>query len=182
VRTTYDRLVALIDQYRYQGSVDKFVKEKLSDKLGIDVLKDVVDNLKGRYTWTIGYERPSHFRGQQHVIAAELVDEKAAQETLKKVIDRFPNLYAEKHFGSAIYYELGPGGVKAPAAKKGDPETDETIMNPFVGIMDGYFFIGTSCKRFEECVAARDGTVPRLVDSPDYARTSAVIGREVRGV
>ena len=48
--------------------------------------------------------------------------------------------------------------------------------------MDGYFFIGTSTKRFEECVAARDGTVPRLVDSADYARTSAVIGREVRGV
>ncbi len=182
VRTTYDRLVALIDQFRYQGSVDKFVKEKISDKLGVDVLTDIVDNLKGRYTWTIGYERPSHFRGQQHVFAAELADEKAAQETLKKVIDKFPDLFAEKHFGSVTYYELVPGGIKTPAARKGDAEIDEIIMNPFVGITDGYFFIGTSAKRFEECVAARDGTVPRLVDSQDYIRTSAVIGREVRGV
>lgn len=182
VRTTYDRLAALIDQFRYKGSVDKFVQEKMSDKLGVDVLTKIVDNLKGRYTWTIGYERPSHFRGQQHVFAAELVDEKDAQESLKKVIDKFPQAFAEKHFGNVTYYELGPGGVKMPPPKKGDAQIDETIMTPFVAIMDGYFFIGTSCKRFEECVAARDGTVPRLVDSPDYVRASAVIGREVRGV
>ncbi len=182
LRTTYDRLVTLIDQYRYQGSVDKFVKEKISEKLGIDVPTKILDNLKGRFTWTIGYERPSHFRGQQHVFAAELVDEAAAQESLKTVMDKFPQLFAEKHFGSVTYYALVPDGIKTPAAKKGDAEIDETIMNPFVAIMDGYFFIGTSCKRFEECVAARDGTVPRLVDSNDYARASAVIGREVRGV
>jgi hypothetical protein len=174
LRTTYDRLVTLVDQYRYQGSVDKFVKEKISDKLGIDVLTKIVDNLKGRYTWTIGYERPSHIRGQQHVFAAELADEDSAKESLKAVIDRFPEAFEERHFGTATYYAIMPNGLK-------DPNGDRPV-DPFVGIMDGYFFIGTSTKRIEECVAARDGTVPRLVDSIDYARTSAVIGREVRGV
>ncbi|HEX4414973.1 MAG TPA: hypothetical protein VH107_15160 [Lacipirellulaceae bacterium] len=173
LRTSYDRLAALIDQYRYQGSVDKFVKEKLSDKLGIDVLTKIVDNLKGRYTWTIGYERPSHFRGQQHVFAAEVVDQASAEESLKKVIDRFPEYYEERHFGNVTYYALMPN------LKDKDGERP---IDPFVAVMDGYFFIGTSTKRFEECVAARDGTIPRLVDSADYARASAVIGREVRGV
>jgi hypothetical protein len=181
VRTTYDRLAELIDKYRYQGSVDKFVKEKLSEKLGVDVPTKIIDNLKGRYTWTIGYERPSHFQGQRHVFAAELNDEKAAQETLKTVMDKYPQLFAEKNFGSATYYELVPGGIKPPV-KKGDPESDETLLNPFVAIMDGYFFVGTSYQRFEEYVAARDGTVPRLVDSNEYAQASAVIGKEVRGV
>ena len=55
------------------------------------MLTKIIDNLKGRYTWTIGYERPSHFRGQQHVFAAELKDENAAKESLKAVIDRYPN-------------------------------------------------------------------------------------------
>ncbi len=162
LRTTYDRLATLIDQYRFQGSVDKFVKEKFSDKLDIDVPTKVLDNLKGRFTWTIGYERPSHFRGQQHVFAAELVDEAAAQESLKAVMAKFPELFEERHFGSATYYAI--------VLKLKDDGTGEKPVDPFVAIMDGYFFIGTSCKRFEECVAARDGTVPRLVDSNDYAR------------
>jgi hypothetical protein len=167
LRASYDRLVTLIDQYRYQGSVDKFVKQKISDKLGIDVLTKIVDNLKGRYTWTIGYERPSHLRGQQHVIAAELVDEAGAQESLKTVIDRFPNVFVERHFGTVTYYAILPEGLK-------DPNGDRPV-DPFVGIMDGYFFIGTSTKRFEECVAARDGTVPRLVDSAEVRGVTPVM-------
>ncbi len=180
LRTDVRSTLALIDQYRYQGSVDKFVKEKLSDKLGIDVPTKIIDNLKGRYTWTIGYERPSHFRGQQHVFAAELVDEAAAKESLKTVMDRFPELFEERHFGSVTYYELTPRVRKAEAAKE-RPEGDSIVVHPFVGIMDGYFFIGSSCQRFEQYIAARDGTIDRLVDSNDYARTSAVIGRETRG-
>ncbi|MFO0790138.1 MAG: hypothetical protein U0805_11845 [Pirellulales bacterium] len=185
MRTAFDRVAAMVDQFRYQGSVAKFVQEKLTDKLGIDVQTKVIDNLKGRYTWTIGYERPSHFRGQQHVFAAELVDEKGAQESLDTVVKRFPEIFEERHFGSVTYYGLIKGGVKAPRrpqdqqAEPDDP--DAIVLTPFVAIMDGYFFIGTSCQRFEQYIAARDGTVPRLVDSADYIRTSAVIGRETVG-
>ena len=173
-RTTYDRLIALVDQYRYQGSVDKFVKEKISDKLGIDVPTKIIDNLKGRFTWTIGYERPSRFRGQQHVFAAELADENAATESLKTVMDKFPELFEERKFGNATYY-----AIKVPMPD--EIKEEDRPISPFVAIMDGYFFIGTSCQRFEQYVAARDGTAERLVDSNDYARTSAVIGRETVG-
>jgi hypothetical protein len=179
IRTTYDRIVELVDQYRYKGSVDKFVQENISDKLGIDFLKDVIDNMKGRYTWMIGFDRPAHMQGQQHILAGELIDEPAATESLKTVMKKYPELFEERHFGNVTYY-----AIKTP--RRGDAPEDapaeERPINPFVGIMDGYFFIGTSCSRFEECVAARDGTAERLVDSNDYVRTSAVIGRETAGV
>ncbi len=175
LRTTYDRIVELVDQYRYKGSVDKFVQGSISDKLGIDFLKDVIDNLKGRYTWMIGFDRPAHFQGQQHVFAAELVDENAAAESLTTVMKKYPELFEERHFGNVTYY-----GIKSP--RQADNPEAERPFNPFVGIMDGYLFIGTSCQRFELCIAARDGTADRLVDSNDFARTSAVIGRETAGV
>lgn len=174
LRTTYDRLVTLVDQYRYKGSVDKFVKENISDKLGIDVPSQIIDNLKGRFTWTIGYERPSRFRGQSHVIAAELADENAATESLKTVMGKFPELFEERQFGNVTYYAILNNDLKEIAA-------EDRPINPFVAIMDGYFFVGTSCQRFEQSVAARDGTIERLVDSNDYALTSAVIGRETTG-
>lgn len=175
LRTTFDRLTALVDQYRYKGSVEKFVKEKISEKLGIDVPQQILDNLKGRFTWMIGYDRPSKTTGQKHIFAAEVKDENAAKESLKTVMAKFPELFEERHFGNVTYYSLMPKRMRE------QPE-EERPVNPFVGIMDGYFFIGGSCMQFERCIAARDGTTGRLVDSADFTRTSAVIGRETRGI
>lgn len=176
LRTTYDRVIALVDQYRYQGSVDKFVKENISEKLGIDVPTKIIDNCKGRFTWVIGFDRPAKLRGEQHVLAVELVDEPGAIESLKAVVAKFPDKFEERHFGSATYYALI---FKGPKEWEEDP--DKRPFNPFVAVTDGYLFIGTSTQRFEQCIAARDGTADRLVDSIDYARTSAVIGRETTG-
>ena len=104
MRTTYDRIVGLVDQYRYKGSVDKFVQEKISDKLGHRLPERRLDNMKGRYTWMIGFERPAHVQGQQHMLAAELVDENAAIESLNTVIKKYPELFEEQHFGNVTYY------------------------------------------------------------------------------
>jgi hypothetical protein len=174
LRATYDRLIAMVDRFAGKGTVEKFVKEKLSDKLGIDVPQQIIDNLKGRYTSIVGYDRPSHLRGQQHVIAAELKDEKAVANALKTVIGKFPELFEEKHFGGVTYYAIIPKGIK-------DKPEDERPMKPFVAITDGYLFLGTSSQQFERCITARDGTIDRLVDSDEYKRTSAVIGRETAG-
>jgi hypothetical protein len=174
-RTTYDRVIELVDRYRYQGSVDKFVKEKISDKLGIDLPTQIIDNLKGRYTWMIGFEQPPRVQGHHHVVAAELNDENAAKDALKTVVEKFPEAFEERTFGSVTYYALGPKELR-------EMEDEKRPANPFVAITDGYLFIGTSEQLFQRCIAARDGTAERLVDSPDFARTSAVIGRETVGV
>ncbi len=174
LRASYDRLSAMVDRFASKGTVDRFVKDKISDKIGIDVPHQILDNLKGRYSWMIGYDRPSHAFGHQHVLAAELKDEKAVAEALKTVIGKFPELFEEKHFGNATYYAIMPKGLK-------DKAEDERPANPFVAIADGYLFVGTSGQQFERCITARDGTVDRLVDSAEYTRTTAVIGRETAG-
>ena len=174
LRATYDRLISLVDRFSGKGIVDKFVKENISDKLGIDVPQRVIDNLKGRYTWMVGYDRPSHLRGQQHVIAAELKDEKAFTEALKTVVGKFPELFEEKRFGNVMYHAITPKPFK-------DKPEDERPIHPFVAVTDGYLFVGTSAQQFERCITARDGTTDRLVDSDEFKRTSAVIGRETAG-
>jgi hypothetical protein len=175
LRTTYDRLVVLIDKYRYEGSTEKFVKEKVSDKIGADLPTEILDNLKGRFTWMIGYEKPAKLRGQQHTIAAELKDEMAMRETIKKVMEKYPDVFEERTFGNITYHAILPPRLREM------PE-EERPAEPFVAIMDGYMFLGGSCKLFERCVAARDGTVERLVDSEDYARATEVLGRETAGL
>lgn len=175
LRTTYDRLIALVDKFRYQGSMDKFVKERVSDKIGVDFPTQVLDNLAGRFTWMVAYEKPAKFRGQQHTIAAELKDEEAMRETVKAVMEKFPDVFEERTFGNVTYHAILPPRLR-------EMEEDERPAEPFVAIMDGYLFLGGSCKLFEECIAARDGTVDRLVDSEDYARATEVLGRETAGL
>jgi hypothetical protein len=175
LRTTYDRLVALIDKYRTDGATEKFVKERISEKIGVDLPTEILDNLTGRFTWIIGYEKPARFRGQQHTIAAQLKDEEAMKETVKKVMAEYPDVFEERQFGNVTYHAILPPRLR-------EMEEDERPAEPFFAIMDGYLFVGGSCQIFERCVAARDGTVDRLADSEDYARATAVLSRETAGL
>ncbi len=174
LRTTYDRAMALAERFGGKEAADRFVKDKLSDKLGIDAPTQIIDNMKGRFSWMIGYDRPARVQGRQQVLAAELKDEKAGADALKTVVEKYPELFEEKHFGKVTYYAILPGRLK-------DLPPEERPANPFVAITDGYLFIGTSDQIFEQCIAAQDGTADRLVDSDDYQRATAVLGRETAG-
>ncbi len=175
LRTSVDRIRAIVDKFRYEGAFDKLVQERLSDRLGIDVQKELIDNLAGRYTWMIGYDTPARFRGQQHVIGLELVDETSANETLKSVVAKFPDRFEERKFGNVTYYAILPEWLLKL-------EEEERPFSPFVGILDSYLFIGGSLQQFERCIATRDGTNDRLVDSEDFARVVEVMGRETAGL
>lgn len=176
LRTTYDRLVALVDKYRYEGATEKFVKERVSDKLGIDFPAQVLDNLSGRVSWMIGYIKPARLQGgQQHTIAFAVKDEEAMKETVKTIMDKFPDTFEERTFGNVTYHTFLPARLR-------DMPEDERPAEPFVAVMDGYLFIGGSFRIFERCIAARDGAAERLVDSEDYARATEVLSRETAGL
>lgn len=175
LRTTYDRLVTLIDKYRSEGATEKFVKQRVSERIGVDLPTEILDNLTGRLTWIIGYDKPARLRGQQHIIAAALKDEEAMRETVKKVMEKYSDVFEERKFGNVTYHAILPPRLR-------DMEENERPAEPFVAIMDGYLFVGGSCNIFERCVSARDGTVERLADSEDYARATEVLGRETAGL
>jgi hypothetical protein len=174
MRVFYTRVAALVDQFRFQGSVDEALEQRISEPLGINVQTDVIDNLAGRYTWMIGYEKPAKFRGQQHVFAIELKNEALATEALKTLMSKFPELFEERRFGQVAYHAIMPEGLK-------EMDEDERPAEPCVAIMDGYLFLSSSCNLLDRAIAARDGTIDRLVDSEDYARVTEVLGRETAG-
>jgi hypothetical protein len=173
VRASYERLVPLVDQFG-EGAFESAVQKRISEPLGIDFQAQIIDNLSGRFTWMVGYDTPAHFRGQQHIIAAELKDEAAGAETLKTVMGKFPDLFEERHFGDVTYHAIMSTRLR-------EMDEEDRPAEPFVAIVDGFLFLGGSCRQFERCLAARDGTVDRLVDSDDYARTTEVVGRETAG-
>jgi hypothetical protein len=170
----YDRLQGMIDKLLGDGTFDKHVPGQVTERLGVDLRTAIIDNLAGRVTLFSGYEKPAHFRSQKYIFAAEVVDEAAAAKTLQTVIDKYPDSFEERSFGSVKYHAITPEWWR-------NMEEAERPFNPFVAVMDGHFFIGGSCTLFEQAVAARDGTIERLADSDDYARIVASMGKETTG-
>ena len=167
----YDRLQALVDKLLGAGTFEKQYVEKAGERIDLDVRADIVDNLAGRMSWLTAYEKPAHFRSQKHTIVIELVDETKAKETLDKILKKYPDDFEERKFGSVTYHAITPEWWKRM-------EEEQRPFNAMVAIMDGHLFLGGSCQLFEEMVAARDGTITRLVDSDDYDRIKATLGRE----
>jgi hypothetical protein len=168
-RTSFNRIAALVDKYRVEGSFEHFIKEKVSDQIGIDLPTEVLDNLAGRFTWIVGYQKPARMSSRQHVIAAELVDAEKMKESLKKVMEKYPDVFEERTFGNVTYHAILP-----PRLKEQPPEERDT--EPFCAITDGYLFTGSSCQLFELCIQARDGTIARLIDSRAAWKNRSDIG------
>lgn len=170
---TYDRIVAMSDTVIGEGRFEDGINSRVNEPLGIDFAADIIDNLGGRASMLIGYEKPARMQSRKHVLTLSLVDEAKAAETLQAIIDRFPDQFEERQFGAATYYAIGRPNPDQPV--------EERPFDPFVAIMDGYLLIGGATQVFEQCVMARDGTAERLVDSSDYQRIVATLGRETPG-
>jgi hypothetical protein len=175
VRASFNTIVALVDRFQYPGRMDKLVADSLSEPLGINVPTEVIDNLAGRFTWFIGYEKPARTNGQQNILAVELKDPAAGEKTLAAVVAKFPELFEEQKFGNVKYYSLKPKWLE-------DMPEERRPFAPFVAVMDGYFFIGGSRQIFEQAIAAGQGTADRLADSKPYQELAAQVQRETPGV
>lgn len=175
VAATYDKLIELVDRFRGEGSTEKLIADILSERLGVDFPTQVIDNLAGRFSWVVSYDKPARMNSQRSLLAAELRDEAFAAETLQTTIDRYPDLFQKRQFGDVGYWAVVPEWLKNM------PEEDRPF-EPCVAILDGYLFASASCQSIERLVAARDGTVERLVDSADYKLVMERLGRETTGV
>jgi hypothetical protein len=175
VRTSFNTITALVDRFQFPGRMDKLVADSVSEPLGIDFPTEVIDNLGGRFTWLVGYDKPARTNGQRQVLAAELKDAAAGEKTLATIVAKFPELFEERKFGNVKYYAMKPKWLDAL------PE-DQRPFVPFVALMDGYFFIGGSFQLFEQTVAASQGTADRLADSKPYQELTAQMQRETPGV
>ena len=174
VGTSFNVIRSLIDRFQYEGRVDKFIAEQINEKFDLDFEKEIIDNVEGTFQWVGGFEKPAHLRGQQTTIGVKLIDEEMAKKTLAKFVAKYPERLAERKFGDVTYYALV---IDWPEQLR-----DEPPNSPCFAVTDGYFFVGGSCQLFERAIAARDGTVERLADQPEYVQLAAEVQQEAPGI
>jgi hypothetical protein len=171
----YARLASIVDQFRGEGAFNELVNGRVSQELGIDFKAKIVDNLAGRVTMVVGYDKPANIQSRKQVLAIEVVDEGVATEAIEKILSRDPNISEKRHAGPVPYYVFKRTGFENL------PE-DQRPMEPFVAVMDKHIFVGTSTKLFEQMVFARQGDAQRLAGSKDHQRVSDVLLKETPSI
>ena len=163
---TYDEVEKLVDSFRGQGATADFLKLMLADRIGVDVISDVVPQLAGRVTLISQVMKPVTISSTAQLIAIELKDPKAFQSTLDKFAERLSqinnDLAPEKtSFGGMSYYRIKV--PPPPNYQEGDP-----LPEPSFGIAHGCLMIADREAFFKNIIGGGGDSDSGLADQLDF--------------
>jgi hypothetical protein len=171
VGTTFDKLTTLIESFQGEGTFRNTIKSTVSDRIGVDVEKDLVPALAGRFTMTNWIEKPAtSINAQATLVAAKLKDADKFQEVLDKVVAKFPERFTKKSYGGVTYY--------AVTREVRDLTAPEDLPVPAVAIIDGYLMGTNQVKFLEKIIRDKDDASNSLAKSLDFKLIMSKIARQ----
>lgn len=170
----YERLVQLVDQFRYEGAFEESIESNISEELGIDFREVLINNLAGRATLVTSYDEPVRPLGEQRAICVTLVESSLAAKALDKIAEDRPDSFELREMGGVSYYYLTPRFAR-------DVPEDERVFSPCFAIVDDTLIVCSSQSMFTAMIEAHQGTRPRLADSIEYKVIQSRVERLTRG-
>jgi hypothetical protein len=161
---TYDEVEKLIDSFRGEGTTADWSKFFIADRIGVDLVTEVLPKLTGRVTLISQILKPITITSAAQLIAIEIRDEKESQATLEKVVERVGQLAGQfapekTSFAGVTYYRVN---VPAPPNhREGDP-----LPQPAFGIVHGCL-MATDREAFLKNIIS-GGANAGLADELDY--------------
>lgn len=170
----YERLVQLVDQFRYEGAFEESIANNISDNLGIDFKEVVINNLAGRATLVTSYDEPAKPRGEQRALCVTLVEPTLAAKALDKIAEDRPDNLELREIGGVSYYFL------TTRFTRDQPEEDR-IFTPCFAIVDDTLIVCSSQSMFTAMIEAHQDSRPRLADSVEFKVIQSRVDRLTRG-
>lgn len=169
----YERLVQLVDQFRYDGAFEESIENNISEELGIDFREVLINNLAGQATLVTGYDEPPRPLGEQRALCATLVDPELAVKALETIAEDKDAL-EEREFGGVTYYLFTPRFAR-------DRAEEDRIFTPCYAVLDDTLIATTSMSLLHQLIEAQQGTRPRLADSIEFKVIQSRVERLTRG-
>ncbi|MFN0020539.1 MAG: hypothetical protein ACKVP0_19955 [Pirellulaceae bacterium] len=169
----------LWDSLQGEGNFKTFIKERLSDNIGIDVEAEIIPALDGRFTLTQWIEKPITPNSQVNIIGVKLKDTKTFQaNVIDKVVAKFPDAVEKKAFGGVTYW-----AVKMPERPEGGPQPPAgfRVPTPAVAIIGDYVIFTDSTKGLHHCITTTSDATQGLASDLEYKLIAGKIKRQVGG-
>ena len=201
VQTTYTKLTELVDSFRGEGALKRFVDNRVSEQIGADFEEEMLAAMSGRYTLASWYERPITMQSQANVVGIQLNDPSSFQATLDKVTEKFQNNLSRRNFAGVTIYQLKNTEDNADANSNNDDaveEEDEAAArrrrrrerrrqrlrtSPVANMaIIGDYLVMTNRERFiEKAIMTQNGSEDRLIDELDFRLITSKIKRQPGG-
>ncbi len=171
---TYENVGKILDNFQGADSLKRFAEEPLKKRTGVEIQKDIIDNLTGRVIRTSWIEPPARLNSQASAHGIELVDATAAKATIAKLRETFPNaMNAETIGGNVVYFFRQGRRNRIPEGFR-QPE-------PCIMIMGKWLIQSDSRKLIERITRANSGAISGLVTVPEYELVSSELGGKLDG-
>lgn len=183
--TSVQEITNLVDSFQGKGATSSFLKQRISEPLGLDIEKDVIAVLDNRVTYLSWFEKPARLNSQSQLVALKLKDPAAFRGTLDKTMERFADNWEKKTFGSVPYYAAKiPEGQRPRAPGDNQPggvRLELRSPEGCVGVLGDYLVVADSSNLLQHCVSAQSDAARGLKSELDFKLIASKIRRQVGG-
>lgn len=141
--STIQGIEQLYNQFRGESALDREVFERLSQTLGLDFRKDILDNIEGRFTVIQGFVRPVRINSASNVYAIRLRNpdsfNKSVLPKLMELVSQRQEVKTE-NFGRVQVQVFTPQGAPEASALR-QPEICVTMIDDYLVISDSRFMM-----------------------------------------
>jgi hypothetical protein len=162
-KQTMDSLRKLVDQFRGENALSNVVKQRISDPLGIDFEKDVIDQIANRFTHVSWFEKPARVNSGTNLVGVKLLDASTFSTTLDKIMAKVGQRATKKNVRGITCYEFTP--------RRRPQGIDEQLIrqpSPCLAIVGDYLLFSDSVPCLEAAIASKNDPSKSLADELDF--------------
>jgi hypothetical protein len=140
-----------------EGALEQEIRQRISDRLGVDFQRDLLPLWAGRATLVQWVEPPVRLNSVTTIVGLHLKDAKAMEPLLEKIVARYPERMEKQLYGTVHYWSIKGGAARRPRRIAGEPPDPAELRQPqpCVGIVGDCLILTDSLKAFQEVVTCQ---------------------------
>lgn len=170
----YDDIASLYDRFQYEDAFRGLVEKQVSEPMGIDFEKEFVGNLDGSACYFTTYDETLQAFGAQTALCLGVLDSEAAQTSLDKIFEKYPDLFEAADFGKTSYHRIVPRRMRSIPS-------EERPFSPCLAIIDNSLIFCQHENILQRMIETNDGTRPSLADSLQFRLVRSRLERLTEG-
>jgi hypothetical protein len=176
---TFDELASIYDLISVEeGAFRELVRSRVSERIGFDLEQEILGNVTGRVSLFTRVERPIRVNSQVTGVTVHFKDKNAAETMVKKLVERFPQAFEAKSYGSNRYYAVKIGGQRR---RQREPSDLLRVPTPAMCQIDNCIVITDSVKLIENCLITKNTADDSLAEDLEYGLVMSRLSRQPGG-
>ncbi len=182
VQESYSVAAELYNSIMEEGEFQREVKVRLSDRIGVDVEKEIVPALDGRISIANWIQKPATINGQCIMVGLKLKDANSFLDVHNKIVEKFADRLEKKTMAGVTYHVIPGPSPQQPPAEGDTPRPRITRQpTPCFAIVGDYLLICDSVEALEASLLATTDPARGLADQPDFKLIASKVKRQNGG-